>query len=173
MLLQLKHAITAASCLQHCQSPQVQKKGYRMAIISWYPLHFQYFHDFVTLAYLLFKVRTKRKVTYAFRVWAHLHVICSRPKEAGGEEEAKAEDKQEEANGNESGLDELMLLAGSRRLSEEPDTAAQGEAGGTPQPEVPTRNELEPRDEDEVPSNPPPASFPVILGLSSDVGREM
>ena len=79
-------------------------------------------------------------------------MFCSRPKDAGAEEEARAEDNQEEANGNESGLDELMLLAGSRRLSEEPEAAGQGEAAGTPQPEIPTRNEPQPREEDEVPA---------------------
>lgn len=98
-----------------------------------------------------------------------MHLFCSRPKDAGGEEEAKAGDRQEEANGNESGLDELMLLAGSRRLSEEPETAVQGEASGTPQPEVPTGNEPQPRDEDEVTSNLPPAVVPVISGFSSQV----
>ncbi len=75
---------------------------------------------------------------------------CSRPKEEQGDEEPKAEEKQEEGDGNESGLDELMLLAGSRRLSEEPDRAGDGEAGGTPQREGPTGEEPQSRDEDEV-----------------------
>lgn len=62
---------------------------------------------------------------------------CGRLVEKRGEKEVKAEEDPEDAEGTESGLDELMLLAGSRRLSEEPEKAAEQEAGALPQPEAP------------------------------------
>ena len=87
--------------------------------------------------------------------------VCNRPKEEQGDEEPKAEEKQEdaEADGNESGLDELMLLAGSRRLSVEPERTAEGNAGSTPQREGPTGEEPQSRDEDEVHLSAPQLSL--------------
>ncbi len=86
-------------------------------------------------------------------MWLHLMqgLFACRAAEKRDEGELKVEEEREEADGNESGLDELMLLAGSRRLSEEPEKAQdEPEAAALPQPEAPAKQEPPEREENEV-----------------------
>jgi hypothetical protein len=65
-------------------------------------------------------------------------------------EEVKVAEEKDEGEGNESGLDELMLLARSRRLSEEPERQPDADAATALPADALVKEEAPGRDESEV-----------------------